>query len=219
MGTGKFYLRPSADISVGHTLHPADSTAGYLLINEETADNGSTYICLNHSGKSSSASSQFMLTGNVPTGDITITGIKLKHVSMCSTTNLSTRNVECSIDASGVVVTTSTSVSTTYTLYEHDITDASFIDVFNSDNFPSVTLTINTVGATSTSKSASIDTTQVYLEISYDDGLSDNIGVHTKVNGAWVAATKAYRKLNGVWTEITADECKQILSSSLCRKE
>lgn len=38
------YLRPSADISVGHTLYPTSSTTAYLLISEEVPDDSSTYI-------------------------------------------------------------------------------------------------------------------------------------------------------------------------------
>lgn len=41
---GTLYLRPSADISVGHILYPSDSPSAYSLINEEVADGSSTYI-------------------------------------------------------------------------------------------------------------------------------------------------------------------------------
>lgn len=42
--TSILYLRPSADISINHSLYPADSTAAYLLIGEEEPDGASTYI-------------------------------------------------------------------------------------------------------------------------------------------------------------------------------
>lgn len=44
MATGKIYLRPSADVSIGHPIYPTTLTAGYLAINEEVSDSSSTYI-------------------------------------------------------------------------------------------------------------------------------------------------------------------------------
>ena len=38
------YLRPSADISIGHSLYPADSPSAYSLVNEEVNDHAATYI-------------------------------------------------------------------------------------------------------------------------------------------------------------------------------
>ena len=44
MATGTFYLRPSADISLGHPVYPETLTAGYLAINETVSDATATYI-------------------------------------------------------------------------------------------------------------------------------------------------------------------------------
>lgn len=41
---GTLYLRPSADISLGHPVYPTTLSAGYLAINEEVSDGASTYI-------------------------------------------------------------------------------------------------------------------------------------------------------------------------------
>ena len=63
---------------------------------------------------------------------------------------------------------------------------------------------------------ASAYITQAYLEIIYEDALS--IGVSHKVDGEWKQAQSAYQKQNSVWVEITEDECKNLLSNSLCGK-
>lgn len=59
---GSMILRPSADIYVGHALIPVDSTAAYLLINEETSDGSSTKIQTNNTASLYEAESKFVLT-------------------------------------------------------------------------------------------------------------------------------------------------------------
>jgi hypothetical protein len=54
----------------------------------------------------------------------------------------------------------------------------------------------------------------VELDCEYEAGLN----IHHKVNGTWKQAQAAYQKQNGVWVEITEDECKNLLASSLCDK-
>lgn len=44
MATGTLYLRPSADVSLGHPVYPTTLGAGYLTINEEVSDDTATYI-------------------------------------------------------------------------------------------------------------------------------------------------------------------------------
>lgn len=58
---GALTLRPSADISVEHDLNPADSTAAYLLINEESQDGSSTYIESNATTSGGASVSKFKL--------------------------------------------------------------------------------------------------------------------------------------------------------------
>lgn len=63
---GTFVLRPSADISVGHNLYPTDSSAAYLLINEEESDGNATYIA-SDIGEGAIATSKFALsTADLP---------------------------------------------------------------------------------------------------------------------------------------------------------
>ena len=58
---GTLTLRPSADISVEHTLTPSNSTAAYLLINEELADYSSTYIYSDAETEGGASVSKFKL--------------------------------------------------------------------------------------------------------------------------------------------------------------
>ena len=67
-----------------------------------------------------------------------------------------------------------------------------------------------------TGKGSGLGVTQIYLEL--DVETVTDIGIHHKVNGTWKAATAAYKKTNGVWAEITADECKAYLASSFVTK-
>ena len=213
MATGTFILRPSADISVGHTLYPSDSTAAYLLINEETDDGSSTYITSN---SSSGLTSKFALSGNIPSELAKVTNIKVVHVSSNAASNYtSIINYSLEIDGTKVSVSDSFSPSdTSYIVYEKNITDTTFLNKLNSSGaFSDLTLTITSSCASN--KSYKVNTTQVYLEVTYNTA---DIGVHKKINGSWVAATQAYQKTNGAWTEITADECKAILQNSLCKR-
>ena len=54
---------------------------------------------------------------------------------------------------------------------------------------------------------------QFYIEIEYTEIL--NMGIRKKVGGAVKAATAAYRKTNGSWTEITEEEAKDILKNNI----
>lgn len=64
-----------------------------------------------------------------------------------------------------------------------------------------------------TSGAASLWVTQVYLEVIYEDSLG--IGVIKKIDNVWTAAIAAYQKHSGAWGEISEDDCKSILASSL----
>lgn len=75
---GTLILRPSADISVEHSLYPHDSTTAYLLINEEVADGTATYIT-SYDGKVS-PKSRFCLFGEPQHKIVKITSITIKGV-------------------------------------------------------------------------------------------------------------------------------------------
>lgn len=85
MATGTFYLRPSADVSLQHSVYPTTLSAGYLAINEEVCDELSTYVYAegdpydsvnSTQGKSSECASKFKLKqqGNA----------KIKRITNCA---------------------------------------------------------------------------------------------------------------------------------------
>ena len=73
------------------------------------------------------------------------------------------------------------------------------------------------IGITSTGddgKTGTMRVTQVYLEIDFE--VEDPpTGIFIKRNGAYIEASQIYQKINGSWTEITADEYKTILKNSI----
>ena len=58
--------------------------------------------------------------------------------------------------------------------------------------------------------------TQIYLEAVYAERQS--LGVYHKDTGTWKQVYSAYKKQNGTWVEISEEECKAILSTSLITK-
>ena len=60
---GTCFLRPSADISLGHPVYPETLSAGYLAINEEVSDGNATYIGYTTSSNGEiSATSKFKMS-------------------------------------------------------------------------------------------------------------------------------------------------------------
>lgn len=221
MASGTLTLRPSADISIGHILYPAGSTAAYLLINEETSDNSSTYI-RSDKGDSSVATSKFALSisGQLPAKKFTVSNVVLHFDPYSSSSVECTAYNEFNLEINGI---SSGRQSSDERSKESTLTFTDVIPVINdflavNGTLPPITLTVISHGGhqiTETKVSdASMGITQAYLTVSYDE-ITD-IGIHHKVNGSWVAATAAYRKVNGAWVEISADECKAILRNSVC---
>ena len=64
-----FYLRPSADVSLEHTINPSTLTAGYLAINEEVNDYHSDIRAEGKAGETAEKTSVFVMSlsgSNVP---------------------------------------------------------------------------------------------------------------------------------------------------------
>lgn len=56
------YLRPSADISLGHPIYPDTLSSGYLAISEAVSDGSSTYIGYDSYNNDVSATSKFAMS-------------------------------------------------------------------------------------------------------------------------------------------------------------
>lgn len=90
MATHTINLYPSSDITVNHTASSGDTR--YSMINDETDDNGTTYIQQSLSTSNSSAVSSFECKPN--SSDISsIQKIKIKNVSIVTVWGASGSNI------------------------------------------------------------------------------------------------------------------------------
>lgn len=236
MATGTFILRPSADVSVAD-YRPTTLSAAYLAINEETADDDSTYLY----NQQDTATYTFELAGSTPNGKIKITDIKVfcryyidETLQTSGGVNDGTVKVNVifgDIDLQAISVagnSEDTSIDAVWLTSESSGFDSenTLKDAINSwisenESFPTLQLYVETYaeykeGENKPSTNAVTYVTQVYLELTYEE--ITGLNIHRKVNGAWVQAQSAYQKQNGAWVEITEDECKEILQSSLVKK-
>ena len=214
MATGTFYLRPSADISVEHSLYPEGSTSAYMLINEETSDGEATYIykyCYNEY----SATSSFKMNGEYPDKIPNITSAKL----VINGDDDGSKNAYREIKATVKIGSTSFEYSNTSN--PHISTDASDIAAEINNNLnngivPNVEISIYSYLSDNQdvgTEGLTVYITQVYIELTYEFDLN----IYTKSNGVWTQADAVYQKQGGVWTEITGDEGKSVLRSHLIR--
>ena len=227
MASGVSYLRPSADISLGHDIYPTSGTStGFDRINEEVNDGHSTHITSivkGESGTVGSATSQFAMSGIIPDGS-KCTGAKWHIVARAGDTDEVTNcTAVAGFTVDGAVYTSTISITdmSTYTPYSADVSGlpgAINTYILQNGTFPAVTLTLTSNGVSAGSGANKeytvMEITQVYLELSYEE--QTDIGVHVKIGGTWTGATQAYKKVNGAWVEITTDECKTILQNSFC---
>lgn len=197
------YLRPTSDSSLSHACRSGSN--GYLMINEETSDEDSTYIYQNISSTSSSSvSSTFLFGGSVSKND-TVTSVTM-HVSGRKTSSNGTATIKATLNVDGTSSgnTISFSPSTSYT--EQSVSNDDAITRINNyiksnGTLPTVSVTINTTGKKNASKNSSfnIRVTQVYLKFE----ITSSGGLTIKQNGSWVSVNKVYQKVNGTWIEQT----------------
>ena len=238
MAGGVTYLRPSADVSIQHTLYPTDSAAAYILINEAEPDEASTllehiFVAGDTSTYAKSSSFKFSCTDALhPNSKIISAKLYIRHGNdSVSSTDATLTNYRV-----GATVNIDSDVSKTYALEDSLMFDSlnyttNYTDITDiaknkpvSANF-TITLTqlcdncevYTTTGANYSEKEyteAGRAITTAWVEVEY----TTDIGVHRKINGEWKAATAAYRKVNGAWSEISEEECKTVLSSNLIKK-
>lgn len=228
----KILLRPSADVSVAnaatHSKYPSESEYSYLLVNEEVADDGATYISIEveKSGYTGYATSSFAMSGTVPKRNIKITNFKFVYRYATGGTLISSISDTATISIGGISTSSTYSVAETSTSgsdYEtteitaFDNSDAiltelnKLIKSSGTENLSGITLTLSTSLSTSENTKTSnndVRYTQLYLELNYEE---TDIGVCIKSDNSWLTATQAFRKQDGTWIEITADECKALL--------
>ena len=185
MAEYKFFLRPSADISVEHELIPEDSPNAYSLINEEN-DDFSTYLILKGVvGETVTATSSFKMSGVRPSD--------ARDVFYASVEGLST-NAEVVATVNG-----QSFILNEVGIFGGSYSSKDFVEAMKSYNESTeVILTFtNTITVESGAKIASsIYIYQVYIRVLYGNG------VFRKVNNKWKTTNTVYQKINGIWTEL-----------------
>lgn len=236
MDENTIILRPISDYSrncgKGDHIPDSDSPA-YILVNEEEADNDASYIFLaggiGINGSDGDAEYVFNLdVPKIPTKK------KIKNILF---------HLVCMGDGDGngsiipgllINNTQYRGSSVNYRVYypdENDMTNEykmyssglseSEIEIINNTFDAVITqlclsVDLSVSVAPEYKREGSLYLTQVYLEIALED--EKNIGVFYKINGTYKAATTAYKKINGAWTEISEDECKEILKNNNIRR-
>lgn len=176
---GSMILRPSADISVGHSLVPTNSTIAYLLINEEVSDNASTYI----TGRSISAvsESKFVLSN---TSQLEVSQLTVTSVTICAdsydfqgrSTNAYNEFV-LEINGKETVAYRVTSMKDLVSISVPDAIPLINEVVANTGTLPSINITIRSLGGEYTdsgsmgggkTKDEFPDVTQVYVTLGYE---------------------------------------------------
>lgn len=163
---GTLYLRPSADISVGHRLYPADSPSAYRLIDEEVCDNGSTYIYAPISTGSAFNTSEFQLDkiNQLPAKNLIVTSVMVcgdnggsddaYHKFILNVNGIQTAEVEYKGNKE----------------FSISVTDAvSLINELLARNgvMPDIKLTVSSQSVTDGNKEREGKLSQVYVEINY----------------------------------------------------
>lgn len=231
MATGTFYVRPSADISLGHPVVPDTLGAGYLAINEEVCDGTATYI--GNSAVSAdddlSVTSSFKMSMNEQAAISRVIsatfGIYLNLKTHTDVTNSASCTATVFVSNNNVfnyskqAMTTSENGGGSFSgLDRQDMPNLvtainSFINSNGIGSFPEITITVyNEVNGTNTKSTGSSYVSQIYIELECEYVSGTN--TYKKVNGAWLQAQKVYQKRSGSWVEISEDEFKTILSGA-----
>lgn len=180
MASGTLIFRPSADVSLNHSL--SSGSVGYRLIADETPDDNSTYISQTLSATdSTSVSSVFTLTcAELPPYSFKITAVRL-YARGAKGNNGETASATCyfaagsasggSSNNAAVSGTLNTSYATSNATSDSLMTEInSYVE--NDGEFPIISVKVTTTGTKSSNKNASngyARITQVYAEFDYEE--------------------------------------------------
>lgn len=163
MASGTLIFRPSADVSLNHSL--SSGSVGYRLIADETPDDNSTYISQTLSATdSTSVSSVFTLTcAELPPYSFKITAVRL-YARGAKGNNGETASATCyfaagsasggSSNNAAVSGTLNTSYATSNATSDSLMTEInSYVE--NDGEFPIISVKVTTTGTKSSNKNAS----------------------------------------------------------------
>lgn len=196
-------LRPVGDSgSIGHTC--SSGSSAYLLIDDATADNDSTYIYQTISSTSATSKTTTVTLGSIfDSTNYTITACRLFCVARRTASNTSSVSVIFKVNGNGEYVVSASSLSNSYTSY--NVASANMVNTINqamqNGIIPEISAVITTNGAMSSSKdsSSAIRVTQIYLEFDYDESVQASNAIFVKENGVWKQYNQVYKKVNNQW--------------------
>ena len=227
----KYILRPSKDIVVNHTKYPEDSPLAYGLINEEVPDDSATYIFLEmiaDEEETWECSSSFVFSTVLPPSKGRLKKAKIiikEGLQTWSTASINNYRVIASIKIGSetkdfVINTRESDVGEEIILFTQsaDITEFIMKNPYLSSYEVTLTQMCDSVESDETGYKT-FDTesrliTTAWIELDFED----SIGVYDKINGTYKAVTTAYKKIGGTWSEITEDECKEVLKKNTIRR-
>lgn len=233
MAQNTLILRPVSDIfriqDQGQHYPDNDDIPAYLLVNEVAADGDATAICCQGengvNGSYTDAEYAFGLDLSALPTKIKITDINIYIVWNRDTSAYESAEIGAKIfiDGDEGVTCGTFSSQNEVTNYESAIISGALvketINSYISKNkaipplYYSIFIGLSTGHEYKDSVRANV--TQTYIELTYED-ITD-IGVRKKVNGNYTAATAAYQKIGGSWSEITEEDCKNILRNNTIR--
>ena len=211
-------MRPSSDISVGHTKSVDDGTvSAFMLINSAESDT-SGYISCSRSSSDKTVTSRFGMTCN---DDISFVDcidkatLKVTHKHVAPSTISETFGLEYNgtVEYVPAIVVGGTLMDDSQTVSYEFPNAGAYISSYFAKNkkLPSINLRIDTsMNGYGDTKSAS-----AYYYYWFCLELHVGIGVFRKVNSEWLEGKTAYKKANGSWVRITPDECLSIIRSHL----
>lgn len=165
------YLRPSADIDIHHSLYPAESSAAYLLINEEVGDGLLTYVydSLPAGGSLEDKTSKFALSCESSPKGGTITSGKVSIYYLTSYANAVKYSAELIIDGTSTGFYTMQQEANEFRLWSLPLNP--WINTINdylatNKKLPTISVAINTKGSCSSTKGESyVGFSQLYIEL------------------------------------------------------
>ena len=211
-------LRPTSDISLGHTC--SSGSSGYAMLDEETADDNSTYIQQTINSKSSSSeTSSFKFTMAMPVSKLKITAIKA-YVRATSTSSSSSDgySLDYTVSINGKTSSSqSMSLSDSYSTKSVSLSTSTFnlsdVEINNLNNL-NFQMSITTSGYRD-KDNFYIRITQIYLEITYEEIITQKL--YLKVNGVYQPVQNVYKKINNQY--VLQDDISSLFNTSTKYKE
>lgn len=230
-------IRPVADVNSEHYI-PGGFTGVYQLLNDAEADDDYTEI---KSGISGTTYTSTVLMGSVSRPSL-IQQLRLVSKIIIGYGSSVDSTVDFKVTAKGILPNGNDAVldakqtsnivfsenyawetNSYYTYVKSVLNTNEFVAALNSyfakyHKLPQLEIEISTTGGSNTEKDteAECKVSQVYLEMVLDKSLG--FGIFDKVDGLYKAATVAYKKNGGTWTEISENECKEILKNNTIRR-